>query len=286
MIDLHTHTKYSDGTWNVKELLKNAENANVEILSITDHDTVSAYKEMKEFDYKKYFSGKIIKGIEFSTVYDGVFFHLLAYDFDTEKMEEFLKSNYKKPNLDKEFNYMMNSCKKNNVIIDDINYYDRSKYPVSIIWQEIKKHNENKKLFSEEEWKDEDIFFNSCVTNKDFPVALDMSIHYPKADVVTKKVRELGGKTFVAHVFKYKLKDTFDFLNKLTKDKVIDGVEVYHSYFNDEQIKKLNDYCIKNNLLMSGGTDCHGMKKPDRKIGIGYGNMNIKKEIIHNWGII
>ena len=125
MIDLHTHTKYSDGTWNVKELLKNAENANVEILSITDHDTVSAYKEMKEYDYKKYFSGKIIKGIEFSTVYDGVFFHLLAYDFDTVKMEEFLKSNYKKPNLDKEFNYMMNSCKKNNVIIDDINYYDR-----------------------------------------------------------------------------------------------------------------------------------------------------------------
>ena len=36
-------------------------------------------------------------------------------------------------------------------------------------------------------------------------------------------------------------------------------------------------------LLMSGGTDCHGEKKIDRKIGIGYGNMNISKHILDEW---
>ena len=34
---------------------------------------------------------------------------------------------------------------------------------------------------------------------------------------------------------------------------------------------------------MSGGTDCHGDKKKDRKIGIGYGNMHIDSSLIDNW---
>lgn len=34
---------------------------------------------------------------------------------------------------------------------------------------------------------------------------------------------------------------------------------------------------------MSGGTDCHGDKKVDRRIGIGYGNMHISKNLINNW---
>ena len=46
MIDLHTHTIYSDGTWNLKKLLEEAEKAQIEVLSITDHDTVKAYKEL------------------------------------------------------------------------------------------------------------------------------------------------------------------------------------------------------------------------------------------------
>jgi len=48
MIDLHTHIKYSDGTWNLKELLAEAQKSNIEILSITDHDSVESYYELKE----------------------------------------------------------------------------------------------------------------------------------------------------------------------------------------------------------------------------------------------
>ena len=36
MIDLHTHTNYSDGTWNLRKLLEEAEKTNIEVLSITD----------------------------------------------------------------------------------------------------------------------------------------------------------------------------------------------------------------------------------------------------------
>ncbi len=73
------------------------------------------------------------------------------------------------------------------------------------------------------------------------------------------------------------------FLDILRENKIIDGVEVYHSSFTNEQSEQLKDYCEKYGLLMSGGTDCHGDKKADRKIGIGYGNMNIDEDILRNW---
>ena len=46
MIDLHTHTNHSDGTDSVEELLLNAEKKKLEIISITDHDSVDAYYEL------------------------------------------------------------------------------------------------------------------------------------------------------------------------------------------------------------------------------------------------
>ena len=72
-------------------------------------------------------------------------------------------------------------------------------------------------------------------------------------------------------------------LNIIKRNNIIDGVEVYHSSFTEEQIKILEKYCRDNNLLMSGGSDCHGEKKVDRKIGVGYGNLNISKEILKEW---
>ena len=285
MIDLHTHTNYSDGTWNLTKLLEEAEKSKIEILSITDHDTIDSYIELENMNIKEKYSGKIIPGIEFSTVFDGVMFHLLAYDFDYRKLKKFISDNYenKKPNLKKEFDYMYNSCKKNNIKIDDIEYNEDKGWPIDIIFPEIKKYEENKKYFKEEEWNDVDVFFNSCVTNKNFPVFVDFSIHYPKANIVSDAVKYAGGKLFVAHVFKYHLNDTIGFLNKLKENKIIDGVEVYHSSFTEEQMKYLDKYCKENSLLISGGSDCHGEKKVDRKIGTGYGNLNINKEILQNW---
>ena len=284
MIDLHTHTNYSDGTWGLSQLLKEAQKVGLEVLSITDHDTLDAYKELKKIDYKKLYTGKIIPGIELNTVYNGVAFHMLAYNFECEKLEEWVRNKYenKKPNLDVEFDIMMNSCKKNNIIIDDLKYDAKDGWPIDIIFPEIKKHEENKKYFTVDEWNNIDVFFNSCVTNRDFPVFVDFSIHYPNAKEVSNEVRKAGGKLFLAHVYKYKLKEPLEFINSLKKDNIIDG-EVYHSSFSDEQTKTLEKYCIENKLLMSGGSDCHGEKKPDRKIGTGYNNLNISSKILKNW---
>ena len=102
MIDLHTHTNYSDGTWDTKRLLEEAEKTKLEVLAITDHDTLDAHFELeKDKNLRNTFTGKIKTGIEFNTVYDGVHFHMLAYDFNIHKLQPFVHKYYnlRKPNL-------------------------------------------------------------------------------------------------------------------------------------------------------------------------------------------
>lgn len=48
MIDLHLHTNHSDGIDSVEELLENAERQKIEIISITDHNSVDAYYELEK----------------------------------------------------------------------------------------------------------------------------------------------------------------------------------------------------------------------------------------------
>lgn len=88
MIDLHMHTSHSDGTDSVEELLKNAENKKLEIISITDHDQIEAYNEIEQKpELRKLFSGKIIIGAELKTYFDKVPIEILAYGFDYKKLK-------------------------------------------------------------------------------------------------------------------------------------------------------------------------------------------------------
>ena len=84
---LHSHTTYSDGTFRVRELLKEAEKTGVTLLSITDHDKVDAYIEMQDFNVKDYYTGKIISGAEFSIAHESKRMELLGYGFDISKVK-------------------------------------------------------------------------------------------------------------------------------------------------------------------------------------------------------
>ena len=69
MIDLHIHTKYSDGADSVIEVLEKSEKLGLKYISITDHDNCKAYKELENIDIKKYYRGTIIPGIEIKCSY-------------------------------------------------------------------------------------------------------------------------------------------------------------------------------------------------------------------------
>lgn len=67
MIDLHTHTNCSDGDYSPHDLIDLASSRGLKTISITDHDTVLAYKtDIIEFANNR--GIKLIPGIEFSTI--------------------------------------------------------------------------------------------------------------------------------------------------------------------------------------------------------------------------
>ena len=70
--DLHMHTSYSDGDYDIKEVIEMAYNAGLKTISITDHDRADHFEKIKEIG--KDFDLRIIKGLEIS-----------AYDFESHK---------------------------------------------------------------------------------------------------------------------------------------------------------------------------------------------------------
>ena len=60
------------------------------------------------------------------------------------------------------------------------------------------------------------------------------------------------------------------------KDMGIDGIEVYYPGYSHNTINTLLKVCENQKLLVSGGSDFHGSRKPNNLLGIGYENSPIK----------
>ena len=291
MIDLHSHTTNSDGTWTTKALLTKAQDLGLEVFSITDHDTAKSYIEIEsDAELQKIYIGKLIRGVELNCTYDEIKIEVLAYNFDLHPVQEWLENYYtpekERNRLIEEFEDLLNICKNKGIKVErDLKYNPDTEYPVDVIYYSIVKFEENKKFFTEEQWNDRALFFRTCTVDKNFPLYRDFSKQMPTLEFINEFIHKHNGKTFLAHLYKYQLDDHIAYLDKIIDKNLLDGVEVYHSSFTEEQIETLKKYCIDKKLLMSGGSDCHGDKKKDRKLGIGYGNLNIDKKIIENWDI-
>ena len=91
MIDLHIHSKFSDGSNTIDELIKIAKEKNLPALSLTDHDTTFGVAEMVEKAAKE--NIKVIPGVEISSVSNGHLIHVLGYNIDIEnsQLQDLLK---------------------------------------------------------------------------------------------------------------------------------------------------------------------------------------------------
>lgn len=81
-IDLHSHSSVSDGTDSPAEVVEYAVAAGLDVLALTDHDTVAGIEEAA----RKLPAGfTLVPGMELSCAYEGSSVHLLCYLFDPEE---------------------------------------------------------------------------------------------------------------------------------------------------------------------------------------------------------
>lgn len=289
MIDLHIHTKYSDGDKTVAEILKMCEEKKLEYISLTDHDTCKQYND-KALKCNNIFSGKIINGTELHAVFQKKNVEILAYGIDIDVINNWCKKYYSEDKLKEQQKILarrlLHIADRHGIIYnkDEIqrpkNVFE---YVEPLIYNEFLKHKENYRILGEFA-ESFNIFFRKGLANPQSSYFMNHIEFRPQYKEVMDIIHKAGGKAFLAHPFEYKIEDTITLIDNLRKEANLDGIECFHPSAEEKRKSDiLVTYARENNLFISGGSDYHGKIKPDIDIGIGRGNLNISKDIIKQW---
>ncbi|MBQ8189203.1 MAG: hypothetical protein IJZ44_05440 [Lachnospiraceae bacterium] len=107
------------------------------------------------------------------------------------------------------------------------------------------------------------------------------------AEEIVEFIHRYGGIASIAHP--YRLRVDFNF-EQNSVDKLIlnlkhvglDAIECYHESHCEDDINYYLNLARKSNMQVTGGSDYHGISKPEIEIGIGRGNLNVPHKIIKN----
>ena len=289
MIDLHIHSDCSDGTDDYKTILQKAEKIGLEYISITDHDNCKVYELMETDNITKYYSGKLITGIEMQAYINGFSIELLGYCIDYKKLNNAIKGLYipfEKINKE-ELKRLYIRCIEigmkfeNNILENYKNsgYY----YATEYLHNEMKKSIYNKQFIPDNEsWEKESVFFKRHTSNINSKFYIDESDLIPSVETVIEVIKNTGGLVFIPHIYQYE-ENANIILEELIINHEIDGIECFYSTFTKEQTQYLLQFCKTNNKYISGGTDYHGNNRPNIEMGKGLGNLNIEYNIVKDW---
>lgn len=293
MIDMHIHSTNSDGSKTVIEILEMAQKLGLNTISFTDHESCNAYDELDQIDITKYYSGKIINGIELKSQHKDWVMDILAYGFDCKKMKEGIADCYKDVTRasiqEKQLKELYKIGKEMNLLLRPIEelQWDKDKEWGSIVfYDEMKSHIENKEKLSSDIWESFSNFRNNHYHIKGNKFYINRAMNYPNIKKIIDIIHKSGGKAFIAHIFEYKeIEDKIAELEEMVSKYNIDGIECYYTNFTDEEHETVLKFAKEHNLLISGGSDYHGDFKIGINLGIGKGNLKVPDSIIENWGI-
>ncbi len=262
MFDFHMHSKYSDGVYDIDEILEKVKLNNVKYFSLTDHDTIDGSKRIL-LEYKDFLTKNNIKfiiGAELSTAINNYKTHLLAYDFDYKDKNMTTLIKKLQTNKWNESLYRIKNLKE----LFGISLSDES-------IEYLKNRGSVTKPNIAECMKNEGFVKSKGEGIREYINKIPKKNFYLDSKEAIKLVHAAKGKIFLAHPFGESSDEIFDISNvepyvKSLVDAGIDGMECYYSAYDNERISFLLKLAKKYNLLVSAGSDCHG--RPNR-----YGNI-------------
>lgn len=275
IIDLHTHTNYSDGELTPHELIKLAIDRRIGVLGITDHDTLEGIKKVDKKDPLIVDSGiQIINGIELSAKVSKGRMHILGYDIDINNV-----------NLNKKMSEL-----KDNSINSVLSVMEQIKrdYGIVFTYEDIKalvnsNHNLGRpdlaKLCIKYGYASsvQDAFDKYLIEAHSKTRSTSKGIQYEEC---IELILKSNGIPILAHPKSLELSEKeFLILLKEMINLGLKGIEAYHSSHTIEETNYYLEVAKKYNLLISGGSDYHGtIVKPDIELGTGKNNnIRIKK---------
>lgn len=262
MIDLHIHSKFSDGSDTTDEILKKVQQKNISAISLTDHDTTFGVLEIIE-NAKKY-NIKIVPGIEISSVSNGHLIHILGYNIDIKnsQLQDLLSLTAKYFN--KTFLERYYWLEKNHYIDFDIN--------------KIISYSQFKQAMSLSDILKAMIEDGLPYTLNDWPIFFDKYIKYYKSDFIEKfpihpseaveVINQARGLSTFAHPARIGLEADIKEMELLLPSG-LKGIEVYYPYHDSILVNRYEDFAQKHDLIKTGGTDWHGKELTTWNVEIG-----------------
>lgn len=246
--DLHCHTKMSDGSVGIDEIILLAKKRGITTIAVTDHDTFAGSTRAKIFGDRH--GVEVISGVEFSTIdtATGRKAHILCYLCDsTDRLEGLCKRT--NDSRRQAAGIMIQKVMRIYPITAEM-VMRRAHGSTNVFKQHIM-HAIIDSGFADD-------FFGSTfqkLFNSKSGLAY-CPVNYPDVHDVIAQIHEAGGVAVLAHPREY---DSFDLLEQLAANHEIEGVEVWHPRNLDGDEEKLMAIAQKYNLVMTGGTDFHGM---------------------------
>ena len=183
-----------------------------------------------------------------------------------------------------EFSRLVQKCKNVGIKISDsdILKYDCKSFASKYIHKIITKDINNKKFINEDVFENNSLFYRKYMSDPDSPIYVEMDDIVPDFETAANLIKKCGGFVFVPHIYEYR-ENSEKILDYILNNHKIDGIECYYTTFSKEQTDKLLEICNDKNFYVSGGSDYHGLAKQNVNMGIGYGNLNISKNITNSW---
>lgn len=250
--DIHMHTSYSDGDYDIKEVIEMAVGAGIKTMAITDHDRADHFEKIKEIG--KDFDIRLIKGLEISA-YDfeshkkvhivGLFLPERTPEIDklnaitNKKREAYhisLLPKLAEDGFDLDYTYLKTFAKNSIIYKSDIFWAMKAKYPERMEGVGFK-----------------DIFHEKTTDD----LARTMG-YIPVKDAIAA-VNADGGLSILAHPQEY---NNWDEIGKY-KEMGLRAIEINHSRMKDGDFERAKDFANKLDLLMSGGSDFHRLGRFD-----------------------
>lgn len=248
LVDLHTHSTFSDGRYTPTQLVQEAAAKGIAALAITDHDSWNGVAEAQRAALALGNSVRIIPGVELGTQYGEDSVHVLAYHIQMNNAPLLAKMNEMRHARETRLLKMLAK-------LHDLGY-DVEVEACDPKNRAVGRPHVAKALVAKGYFETVQEVFDALL-RRGGPAYVPQPKLAP--DEAVELIHKAGGIAVLAHPSE--LSDG-SLPEQLLTSYAFDGIEVYHPSADEAAQKKWLALAQKLNLLTSGGSDFHGI--PDR----------------------
>ena len=245
--NLHTHSTHSDGEYTPAELVAVAKAEGYRALAIADHDSATAFPELKEACERE--GLEYMFAVEFSAREPSC--HIVAFGFDPEypEMKDYLEKMGARQ-TDNTRHCFEEAVANGN--IQGVTWDEVLEFNKGIIWlcnNHVFRTMKAKGLVEQSEYMAWFLKNFEKQRGKYPPI-----YNFKTVAEITALVKAAGGFCVCAHPSKYLLNNV-----NLLLDQGIEGLEILHSMLTPEDRELAYKICMERGLYISGGSDHEGL---------------------------